>query len=116
MSDMDLYRRLGRTVADRRSELGLTQAEIAEKIGLSRASLANLETGRQRIMVHQLFALVNALKFSSILDLVPETWTSAERLPEIRFSGAPLSSTEQFSVENLLASALADAPQRKRSS
>ena len=59
---MELYRRLGRAVADRRRELGLTQSTVAEKLGLSRASLANLESGRQRIMVHQLFALVNALK------------------------------------------------------
>ena len=62
MSDMELYRRLGRQVAKRRGELELTQGDVAAKIGLSRASLANLENGRQRIMVHQLFALVNALK------------------------------------------------------
>jgi len=54
MSDMEFYRRLGRAVAKRRDELGLTQGEVAEKLGLSRASLANLENGRQRIMVHQL--------------------------------------------------------------
>ena len=54
---MELYRRLGRAVADRRRELGLTQNIVAEKLGLSRASLANLEIGRQRIMVHQLLRL-----------------------------------------------------------
>jgi len=117
MSDMEFYRRLGRAVAQRRDELRMTQGEVAEKLGLSRASLANLENGRQRIMVHQLFALVNALKLKSILDLVPETWVPAEPLPELKVSGTtPLSSQEQLAVESLLASAFAEERLRKRAS
>lgn len=115
MSDMELYRRLGRTVAKRRGELGMSQAEVAAKLGLSRASLANLESGRQRIMVHQLFALVHALKLKSILELVPETWTPAEPFPEIKVAGgAPLSPQQQSAVEGLLASAFAEERLRKR--
>ena len=91
MVDMELYRRLGRMVAERRRDLGLTQEEVAVRLGLSRASLANLESGRQRIMVHQLFALVNALKLKSILDLVPKSWEPPEPLPEIKISGLALS-------------------------
>ena len=112
---MDLYRRLGRTVAKRRTELGLTQEEVAVKLGLSRASLANLESGRQRIMVHQLFALVNALKLKSVLELVPEAWAPAEPLPDIKVAdGVPLSRHQQTAVEILLASAFADELLRKR--
>jgi transcriptional regulator with XRE-family HTH domain len=114
MSDMELYRRLGRLVAKRRDELGLTQGEVAQKLGLSRASLANLENGRQRIMVHQLFALVNALKLKSVLDLVSETWVPAEPLPKIKVGGAPLSPQEQSAVQDLLASAFAEKLVRKR--
>ncbi|MGY3129328.1 transcriptional regulator with XRE-family HTH domain [Bradyrhizobium sp. USDA 4501] len=115
MSDMEFYRRLGRAVAKRRDELGLTQGEIAEKLGLSRASLANLESGRQRIMVHQLFALVNALKLKSILDLVPETWVPAEPLPEIKMTGgAALSPQEHSAVASLIASAIAEDRLKKR--
>jgi transcriptional regulator with XRE-family HTH domain len=117
MSDMDLYHRLGRAVATRRTELGLTQEEVARKLGLSRASLANLENGRQRIMVHQLFALVNALKLKSVLDLVPEVWAPAEPLPDIKVAGGvPLSRHEQSAVESLLASAFAEELLRKRAS
>lgn len=116
MSDMELYRRLGQTVAKRRRELRLTQSDIAEKLGLSRASLANLENGRQRIMVHQLFALVNALELKSILDLVPETWMPPEPLPEIKVSGSTLSPQQQSAVESVLASAIAAGGQRRRSS
>lgn len=117
MSDMDLYRRLGRAVAKRRDDLSMTQAEVAAKLGLSRASLANLESGRQRIMVHQLFALVHALKLKSILELVPETWTPSEPLPEIKVTdGTILSPQQQSSVESLLASAFAEERLRKRGS
>lgn len=107
MADMELYRRLGRAVAERRGELGLTQSDVAEKLGLSRASLANLENGRQRIMVHQLFALVSALKLKSILDLVPRTWVPSEPLPEIKVSGATLSPRQQSAVESAVESVLA---------
>ena len=116
MSDMELYRRLGRAVAERRRELGLTQSDIAEKLGLSRASLANLENGRQRIMVHQLFALVNALKLKSILDLVPKTWVPPEPLPEIKVSGSTLSPQQQSAVESVVASALVGDRLRRSSS
>ena len=116
MSDMELYRRLGRAVAERRGELGITQSAVAEKLGLSRASLANLENGRQRIMVHQLFALVDALKLKSILDLVPKVWMPQEPLPEIRLSGSTISPREQSGVESLVASALVEGRLRKRSS
>lgn len=113
---MELYRRLGRAVAERRGELGLTQSDVAERLGLSRASLANLESGRQRIMVHQLFALVNALKLKSILDLVPKTWVPPEPLPEFKISGSALNPQQQSAVESLLASAFTEVRLRKRSS
>ena len=112
---MELYRRLGRAVADRRRELGLTQSTVAEMLGFSRASLANLENGRQRIMVHQLFALVNALKLKSILALVPEAWAPPTPLPDIKVSGSTLSPQQQSAVEALLASAFAEDHLKKRS-
>lgn len=115
MSDMELYRRLGRAVANRRAELGFTQNDVAERLGLSRASLANLENGRQRIMVHQLFSLVNALQLRSILDLVPKTWVSPDPLPEIKVSGSVLNPRQQLDIESLLASVLAEGRLRKHS-
>ena len=116
MSDMELYRCLGRVVAARRAELGLTQREVADQLGLARASVANLENGRQRIMVHQLFALVHALKLKSILDLVPEAWVLPEPLPEIKTIGSPLSPQQQSTVKDLLASAFAADRLRRGSS
>ncbi len=61
MADMELYRLLGQNVARLRNDSGRTQAEIAAQIGLTRASLANIETGRQKVLMHHVFRLANAL-------------------------------------------------------
>lgn len=66
----DLYATLGENVARCRRDAGLKQADLAQAIDLSRASIANIETGRQRILLHQAFELARALNVS-VNDLVP---------------------------------------------
>ncbi len=39
--------------------------------GLSRASIANIENGKQRVLLHQLFQFADALQVS-LSDLIPE--------------------------------------------
>ena len=56
-----LYKRLGQTISERRRALGLTQERLSKQLGISRASLANVETGRQRVLVDQLYALAETL-------------------------------------------------------
>lgn len=58
-----LYRHIGTMIKQRRKQLGLTQEELAARMATSRASLANVETGRQNIHVHQLY------NFAKVLDL-----------------------------------------------
>ena len=77
--------------------------------------MANLENGRQRILVHQLFALVNTLKLESVLDLVPRTWASGEPLPAIDVSDSTLSRKQQSAVQGLLESAFAGSDLKRRS-
>lgn len=55
--DDDLYTQLGSLIKKRRESLDLTQAELAAKVGLSRTSLTNIECGRQRFMVDQLYKI-----------------------------------------------------------
>lgn len=71
MNQQELYAELGRVVAARRKRLELTQTEVAAAAGMSRASLANIEVGRQNILVHQLYALATALKLDSPAKLLP---------------------------------------------
>ena len=66
MTDMEIYRLLGSRAAKQRKQLKLTQAEVAKLIGLTRASLANLETGRQKVLLHHVYKLVAALQLNSI--------------------------------------------------
>lgn len=55
-----VYRQLGNKVEQMRTMLGWTQSDLAHKVGLSRASIANLETGRQKVLLHQLEKLAAA--------------------------------------------------------
>jgi transcriptional regulator with XRE-family HTH domain len=71
MSDLEIYRLIGSRIAARRKDLRLKQVEVAAQIGLTRASLANIEKGRQKIMMHQIYRIADALRIESILDLVP---------------------------------------------
>jgi transcriptional regulator with XRE-family HTH domain len=115
MSDMELYRRLGRAVADRREALPITQGELAKQVGLSRASIANLENGRQRIMLHQLYDLVRALQLKSITELAPPQWESKTASTRIKVSGGVvLSPAQHKGIETFFETLLAEKPRGKR--
>ncbi len=73
-----LYKRLGSTVKAKRRALGLTQQQLAKQLGISRASLANVETGRQRVLVHQVYELADQLNVN-VHELLPES-SDAEAL------------------------------------
>ncbi|WP_202801895.1 helix-turn-helix domain-containing protein [Rhodovulum sp. PH10] len=57
-----IYPIIGERVRQRRKTFKLKQEVLAEKVGMSRATVANIETGRQNVLVHQLFALAEALE------------------------------------------------------
>ena len=67
MNPDSIYRHIGEVIKTRRKALtpSLTQESLAQRLGISRASLANIEIGRQSVMVHQLYA------FAKILNLPP---------------------------------------------
>lgn len=73
-STLGLYGRIGDAVRKRRREMGLTQQNLADRLDISRASLANIEVGRQRILVHHLYDLARALglEVAALLPRSPE--------------------------------------------
>lgn len=56
-----LYISIGCRLRDERLVAGWTQSEVAGWVGLSRASIANVETGRQRLMLHQLVTYADVM-------------------------------------------------------
>lgn len=66
----ELYVALGKNIRHYRDAAKMTQAELARELDLTRASIANIEVGRQRILLHHVFILAHALHVS-VDDLVP---------------------------------------------
>jgi transcriptional regulator with XRE-family HTH domain len=69
------YEAVARQVAERRNRANppLTQEQLASRTrSLSRSTIANIESGRQRIALHQLVEVADAVG-ANLLDLLPST-------------------------------------------
>jgi transcriptional regulator with XRE-family HTH domain len=73
MNPESIYQHIGEVLRTRRKALKprLTQEGLAQRVGISRASLANIETGRQNVLVHQLYAFAKALNLAPGDFLLP---------------------------------------------
>lgn len=105
MSNTAIYESLGTRVAARRRGLDLTQAELAARTGMSRASIANIENGRQNVLLHHVYALALALELDKVSDLLPMQPKAA--LGETSISGSTVTPKSRAQIEDLIASALA---------
>ena len=56
------YVLFGQAVRDARLALEITQQELADRLGHSRGSIANIEVGRQRVLLDDVFKFAKALK------------------------------------------------------
>jgi transcriptional regulator with XRE-family HTH domain len=65
-----LYKELGALIRRRRRALDLTQAKLSGRLGISRGALANIETGRQNVLLHQLYRYAAALEMN-VHELLP---------------------------------------------
>lgn len=68
-------------------------------IGLTRASLANIESGRQKIMLHQLYRLATALKAESIIELVPSSFSFEQASGPLMIEGSDVSDAQRAQIE-----------------
>jgi len=107
-----IYQQIGRIIRARRRVLDRAQGQLAQQVGISRATLANIETGRQRVLVHQLYAFARALELK-LSDLLPEQ--APPRLAA-EWSGAPiegnLSAEQKEQVVSLIEQVETQPPKR----
>ena len=69
-----IYKHIGAVIKSRRKTLGMKQETLAGRLSISRGSLANVETGRQSVLVHQLYKFADALELTPV-DLLPQPST-----------------------------------------
>lgn len=118
MSEKLVYEAFGRAVALRRKELDLTQADLAGRIGMSRASIANIESGRQNVLLHHAYRLAEALDLPSIAALLPAAPKSTEEhldmlIADAKVAKDELSARQRQLVGDLVAAAMAKRPASK---
>jgi len=70
MTTEPIYKEIGKIIRALRRRADKAQNVLAAQLGISRATLANIETGRQRILVHQLYAFADVLGVK-LADLLP---------------------------------------------
>jgi transcriptional regulator with XRE-family HTH domain len=66
------YRKVGERIRSKRKARGLTQEGLATAIGLKRPSMSNIEKGRQNILLHTFYDIVEVLD-AKVSELLPET-------------------------------------------
>lgn len=74
MKDHEIfYKKVGELIRARRKERGLSQEGLAKAIGLKRPSMSNIEKGRQNILLHTFYDIVETLDAEANANaLLPE--------------------------------------------
>lgn len=58
------YADLGQRIREERIRHGLTQKDLADRVDLTRTSVTNIELGRQKLLVHTLVDIAEALNIA----------------------------------------------------
>lgn len=65
-----LYADVGNAIKKARKVRGLTQSDLASAVGLTRTSISNIETGRQKLLLHTFYEIARALDVDPV-QLLP---------------------------------------------
>jgi transcriptional regulator with XRE-family HTH domain len=110
----EFYKELGRRVAAIRRRDGLSQVDVAAASGLKRATIASFETGRQRMHVHQLYAVAKGLRLSDLEELIPIQVPSDAHDGAAFGSDLGVSDVQAAQIDTILRTAVAVAREKTR--
>lgn len=101
-----IYRVFGQKLRELRVRKQIPQQELATLSGLTRASIANIESGRQRVLLHQVVEFAAALKVD-LAEIVPQN-------SEINVGRESASSENEY-LRVLRENLVAELPKARRS-
>jgi transcriptional regulator with XRE-family HTH domain len=88
----------------------MTQSELARCVGLTRTSIVNIEQGRQKVMLHTLYAIADVFGVP-VANLLPALEESS---PETQVAAGTMEQDALAFFERALAPRIErDAPERK---
>jgi transcriptional regulator with XRE-family HTH domain len=92
-----LYELFGQRVRKARKACKLTQEALASRVTMTRTSVTNIEKGRQKLLLHTLFDLADALQVP-VGHLIPEPSESQPQI-EQTFNTAVSQAEKEWIVE-----------------
>jgi transcriptional regulator with XRE-family HTH domain len=101
ISSYDVYTVVGKRVRAGRAQIRLTQDELAQRVGLTRTSITNLELGRQKIQVHTLCAIAQALQLP-VTSLLPDKPSAVSSTIKDELKGKRLDPAERAWAARIL--------------
>ncbi len=107
MSKHPVYKEIGKRIRHWRKANGMKQEALADELGISRGSLANIETGKQSVLVHQIYNFSRALKVKPH-EFLPDSVSEMSSTPQVVLSqptNIVLSPDQQRQIANVLSDA-----------
>jgi transcriptional regulator with XRE-family HTH domain len=88
------YKAFGKAVYKYRNQANLSQKALAEIVGLTRSSIANIEAGKQRVLLHDIAWFAYAMQIEPE-TLVADVWRKAVP-PSKAFKQPSIAELESF--------------------
>lgn len=76
-----MYISVGAVMTEMRERLGVTQHQLGVALGCTRANVANMESGKCRIMLHHVPVIAAQLRIP-VTDLLPAEWFAPKPTPK----------------------------------